>query len=131
MVMGILMRRGDSMSDARGRPGLVSVNTGRVMSGDLPSVAFISGDWNTTASPPEANGCAYYRQVLPCRALQGVGFDAVAGLPRPHDPAGIGLAKDDGALFGFDVSVYKLMMHRACRTCSRDAGSGSGRRCRY
>jgi hypothetical protein len=113
MVMGITMRRGDSMSDARGRPGLVSVNTGRVMSGDLPSVAFISGDWNTTASPPEANGCAYYRQVLPCRALQGVGFDAVAGLPRPHDPAGIGLAKDDGALFGFDVSVYKLMMHQS------------------
>jgi hypothetical protein len=24
---------------------------------------------------------------------------------------GIGLAKDDGALFGFDVNVYKLMMH--------------------
>jgi len=75
------------------------------------SIAFISGDWNNQTDPPEANGCAYYRQVLPCRLLTDMGYDAMVGQPRPHDPMGIGLAKDDGALFGFDINVYKLMMH--------------------
>jgi hypothetical protein len=77
----------------------------------LPSIAFISGDWNNQTDPPEANGCAYYRQVLPCRLLTGMGFDAMVGQPRPHDPEGIGLAHEDGALFGFDINVYKLLMH--------------------
>ena len=81
------------------------------MSDELPSIAFISGDWNTQVNPPEPNGCAYYRQVLPCKLLQDQGFDAMVGQPRPHDPMGIGLAKDDGALFGFDINIYKLMMH--------------------
>lgn len=75
------------------------------------SIAFISGDWNNQTDPPEANGCAYYRQVLPGRLLEQQGYDVMVGQPRPHDPMGIGLAKDDGALFGFDVNVYKLMMH--------------------
>lgn len=75
------------------------------------SVAFISGDWNNQVDPPEPNGCAYYRQVLPCRLLTELGYEAFVGQPRPHEPAGIGLAKDDGALFGFDINVYKLMMH--------------------
>lgn len=81
------------------------------MSDDLPSVAFISGDWNNQVDPPEANGCAYYRQVLPGRLLEERGFDVMVGQPRPHDPMGIGLAHEDGALFGFDINVYKLMMH--------------------
>lgn len=76
-----------------------------------PSIAFISGDWNTQVTPPEPNGCAYYRQVLPCQLLSEMGYDASVGLPRPHDPMGIGLAHEDGALFGFDINVYKLMMH--------------------
>ena len=75
------------------------------------SVAFMSGDWNNQVDPPEPNGCAYYRQVLPCRLLTELGYEAFVGQPRPHEPAGIGLAKDDGALFGFDINVYKLMMH--------------------
>lgn len=76
-----------------------------------PSIAFISGDWNNQVDPPQANGCAYYRQVLPCQLLTGMDYDAMVGQPRPHDDAGIGIAKDDGGLFGFDISVYKLMMH--------------------
>ena len=101
------------MNVASGLTVVVSVSTrqGKRMGDELPSVAFISGDWNNQVDPPEANGCAYYRQVLPCRLLEGMGFDAMVGQPKPHEPMGIGLAKDDGALFGFDISVYKLMMH--------------------
>jgi len=75
------------------------------------SIAFISGDWNNQVDPPEANGCAYYRQVLPGRLLAEMGYEALVGQPRPVDDHGIGMAKDDGALFGFDISVMKLMMH--------------------
>lgn len=80
------------------------------------SVAFISGDWNNQADPPEPNGCAYYRQVLPCRLLKELGYDASVGQPRPYDPMGIGLAHEDGALFGFEINVYKLMMHASVPT---------------
>ena len=75
------------------------------------SAAFISGDWNVTTDPPSPNGCAYYRQVLPATLLKNMGYDVLVGQPRPHDPEGIGLAYEDGALFGFDINVYKLMMH--------------------
>jgi len=75
------------------------------------SIAFISGDWNNQVDPPEPNGCAYYRQVLPCQLMQEQGYDTLVGQPRPHDTMGIGLAKDDGALFGFDINIFKLMMH--------------------
>ena len=81
------------------------------MSDELPSAAFISGDWNNQTNPPMANGCAYYRQVLPATLLKSMGYDVLVGQPRPHDPMGIGLAHEDGALFGFDINVYKLMMH--------------------
>jgi len=77
------------------------------------SVAFISGDWNNQVDPPSPNGCAYYRQVLPARVMAAAGVDVSVGQPRPHEPMGIGLAHEDGALFGFDVNVYKLMMHQS------------------
>lgn len=81
------------------------------MSDEPLSAAFISGDWNNQVSPPTPNGCAYYRQVLPGQLLASMGYDVLVGQPRPHDPMGIGLAHEDGALFGFDINVYKLMMH--------------------
>jgi len=79
----------------------------------LRSVAFISGDYNTNVNPPMPNGCAYYRQVLPSRLLKDRGWDVQAGLPRVHPEQGVGVAYEDGALFNFDVSVFKLFMHRS------------------
>jgi hypothetical protein len=77
-----------------------------------PSIAFISGDWNNATDPPEANGCAYYRQVLPAAQLGRLGWeDVMVGQPEPHPEHGIGLKYQDGALFGFDVIQVKLLMH--------------------
>lgn len=77
----------------------------------MPSVAFICSDWVTQLDPPEPNGCAYMRQVLPARVLPAFGWETAVGLPRVHNERGIGLAHLDGALFGWDVNVFKLMMH--------------------
>jgi hypothetical protein len=43
--------------------------------------------------------------------LNEIGFDVTVGRPQPHEQMGIGVAYKDGALFGFDISVFKLMMH--------------------
>lgn len=79
----------------------------------MRSIAFISGDYNTKVDPPIPNGCAYYRQVLPARLLGERDWDVQVGLPRVHPEQGVGIAYEDGALFGFDVSVFKLFMHRS------------------
>lgn len=50
---------------------------------------------------------------LPSQQLTKLGWDVGIGLPRSHDERGIGLAHDDGAFFGWDISVFKLMMHEA------------------
>ena len=111
-MKGKRKKRSSVTRNANGPTVAASVSTPQeAESTSSVSVAFISGDWNTQVDPPEPNGCAYYRQVLPCRLLSEMGYDAMVGQPRPHDPMGIGLAKDDGALFGFDVNVYKLLMH--------------------
>jgi hypothetical protein len=79
-----------------------------------PSVAFISGDWNNQVSPPEANGCAYYRQVLPAAQLGRLGWeDVLVGQPVPNSEHGIGLQYQDGALYGFDTIQIKLIMHQS------------------
>ena len=77
----------------------------------MPSAAFITGDYALNAPTPEPNGCAYYRLALPSRELQKLDWDTAMGLPRVHPERGIGVAHEDGAFFGFDVSVFKLLMH--------------------
>lgn len=105
-------KRSGSTRAVNGPTGAASASTRQGTSDTLGgSAAFISGDWNNHVNPPEPNGCAYYRQVLPCRLLEELGYDVSVGQPRPYDPMGIGLAHEDGALFGFDINVYKLMMH--------------------
>lgn len=108
-------KRSGSTQGANGLTVDVPVSTRQEPSvtSDSTSIAFISGDWNTSVEPPEPNGCAYYRQVLPCALLSSMGYDALVGQPRPYEPMGIGLAKDDGGLFGFDINVYKLLMHQS------------------
>lgn len=78
----------------------------------MPSAAWISGDWATT-DPPEPNGCTWYRMVLPAREVKDHGWDIGVGQPRVSEEYGIGLAHEDGMLTGWDVSVFKLLMHRS------------------
>jgi hypothetical protein len=51
--------------------------------------------------------------VLPSRQLAALGWDTGVGLPRIHPKKGFGLAHEDGAFFGWDVNVFKLMMHES------------------
>ena len=85
----------------------------------MPSVAFITGDFDMSASPPQPNGCAWYRCVLPSREVQKYGWETAVGLPRVNEEQGIGVAHEDGMLVGWDVSVFKLMMHRVVPTVFR------------
>lgn len=78
----------------------------------MPSAAFITGDFDTNSNPPQPNGCAYYRCVLPARQLPKYGWETAVGMPRVHPDTGIGVAHEDGMLIGWDVSVFKLMMHQ-------------------
>jgi len=92
----------------------------------MTTAAFITGDYALHVKKPEPNGCAHYRMVLPSRELQKSGWDTVMGLPREHPEGGIGVAYEDGALFGFDMSIYKLMMHETVPThfkIMQDSGS--------
>ena len=78
----------------------------------MPSAAFITGDFTLREDgPPLPNGCAWYRMVLPSRQIQKHGWDTGVGLPRVNPDKGIGIAHDDGVLVGWDVSVFKLLMH--------------------
>lgn len=77
----------------------------------MPSAAWISGDWATNTDPPEPNGCTWYRMVLPARQLKDYGWEIGIGQPRMNDE-GIGLAYEDGMLTGWDVSIFKLLMHK-------------------
>lgn len=105
-------KRSSGTRAANGPTAAASASTRREReSTSSVSIAFISGDWNNEVSPPEANGCAYYRQVLPGQLLARMGYEALVGQPRPLDSVGIGIAEGDGGLFGFDISVMKLMMH--------------------
>lgn len=77
----------------------------------MPSAGFISTDFAMQHDPPVANGCTWYRCVLPAEALALQGWNVAVGMPRDHPDKGIGIAHEDGAYFGFDVSVFKLLMH--------------------
>ena len=78
----------------------------------MPSAAWISTDWAQT-DPPEPNGCTWYRMVLPAREVKKHGWEIGIGHPRVSEDGGIGLAYEDGMLTGWDVYVFKLLMHAA------------------
>jgi len=78
----------------------------------VPSAAFITADFAENTDPPQPNGCAWYRLVLPSRALAKLGWDTAVGMPRASLEHGIGVAYEDGMLTGWDISVMKLLMHR-------------------
>lgn len=78
----------------------------------MPSAAFVTADFATDVDPPEPNGCAWYRLVLPSRVLAKMGWETGVGMPRASLEHGIGLAYEDGMLTGWDITVTKLLMHR-------------------
>lgn len=79
----------------------------------MPSAGFISTDFAINVDPPVPNGCTWYRMVLPSRQLTALGWDIAVGLPRVHPEKGFGVAHEDGAFFGWDVNVFKLLMHES------------------
>lgn len=79
----------------------------------MPSVAFVTTDFNNNVQPAEPNGCTWYRMVLPARELETLGWETVVGQPRMANDYGVGVAYKDGMLTGYDVTVTKLIMHKA------------------
>ena len=79
----------------------------------MPGVAFVTTDFNNNIQPPEPNGCAWYRMVLPARELEELGWETVVGQPRLATDYGVGVAYKDGMLTGYDATVTKLIMHKA------------------
>jgi glycosyltransferase involved in cell wall biosynthesis len=84
----------------------------------VPSVAFVSDDFAVVDSRLVPNGCAWYRCVLPGRALGSLGWEVGIGWPAINEDFGVGLAhKDDQGqdrmMVGWDVIVLKLVMHKA------------------
>jgi hypothetical protein len=85
----------------------------------MPSVGFITADFNSHVDPPIPNGCAWYRMALPSRQLAALGWSTGFGLPRSHAERGFGIAHEDGAYFGWDISVFKLIMHESTQSLFR------------
>ena len=79
----------------------------------MPTIAFITGDFNTSRGTPEPNGCAYYRMFLPSGVLRERGLDVSFGMPVSSPEQGLGIGADNGAYFGWDITVLKLMMHES------------------
>ena len=77
----------------------------------MQSVGMMTPDFNMHTDPPTPNGCAYYRMALPAQQLADRGVSLVFGVPVFHNEWGYGIQEGDGGFFGFDVAVFKLMMH--------------------
>ena len=77
----------------------------------MPSVAWVTADFALHVDPPQPNGCAWYRMVLPSRQVTKLGWETAVGIPIASED-GIGVAHGDGGYFGFDVTVMKLLMNR-------------------
>lgn len=79
----------------------------------MPNVAWISADYSQLVDPPEPNGCTWYRCVLPSREVAKHGIDTGVGMPAANPELGMGIAYEDGMLAGWDINVFKLLMHES------------------
>lgn len=77
----------------------------------MRNVAFISSDYGPQ-SPPEPNGCTWYRCILPAQELQKRGWDTSVGMPGASEKLGLGITYKDGMLAGWDINIFKLLMHQ-------------------
>lgn len=76
----------------------------------MKKISFISGDYTVTPDSIIANGCTYYRQVLPASLLKK-NNDVKIGTPLADPSAGIGVFQNGEAFFDAEISVFKLLMH--------------------
>jgi len=79
-----------------------------------PSVCFLTFDWAKLEPPLVPNGCAWYRCVLPAEELKKHGWFVGVGLPAWTSDQRFGLLTEPTqALSGWDVLVFKLVMHQS------------------
>jgi hypothetical protein len=80
---------------------------------DKHNVAFLTFDWAWGTKPLQPNGCGWYRCLLPSRELKKHGWGTGMGFPGFNDEHGFGLmVEDNRAIHGWDVIVFKLIMHQ-------------------
>jgi glycosyltransferase involved in cell wall biosynthesis len=78
-----------------------------------PNIAFLTFDWSWGTKPLQPNGCAWYRCLLPSNELKKHGFGTGIGFPGFNEEHGFGLmVEDNKAIHGWDVIVFKLIMHQ-------------------
>jgi len=76
------------------------------------SIAFLTTDFSKSKSI-QANGCAWYRCVMPGKELAKRGFEIAVAIPDYDENHGFGaLISEDKRMFDWDVVVFKLIMHR-------------------
>jgi len=80
---------------------------------DKVNIAFLTFDWAWGTKPLQPNGCAWYRCLLPSRELKNFNWGTGIGFPGFNDEHGFGLMVEDSrAIHGWDVIVFKLIMHK-------------------
>jgi hypothetical protein len=80
---------------------------------DTPNIAFLTFDWSWGTKPLQPNGCGWYRCLLPSRELKSHGWGTGMGFPGFNEDHGFGLmVEDDRAIHGWDIIVFKLIMHQ-------------------
>ncbi len=78
-----------------------------------PTIGYLTTDWAWGTDPLQPNGCAWYRCVLPGTELEKRGWVTGVGIPGFNDRDGFGLLTGQSkAIHGWDIIVFKLIMHR-------------------
>lgn len=78
-----------------------------------PSIGFLTTDWSWGTDPLQMNGCAWYRCKLPGDQLVKRGWKCAVGMPGWNEKHGFGmLAENNTAVHGWDIVVFKLIMHK-------------------
>lgn len=78
-----------------------------------PTVGYLTTDWAWGTNPLQPNGCAWYRCVLPGMELEKRGWVTGVGMPGFNERDGFGLLTgQSNAIHGWDIIVFKLIMHR-------------------
>lgn len=78
------------------------------------TVCFLTYDWAFGSDPLEANGCNWYRCILPALELRKHGWIADVGFPGYNKEHGFGLLRpDESSVHGWDIIVFKLVMLRS------------------
>jgi hypothetical protein len=78
----------------------------------MASLGMITTDFAPGTDPLLPNGCAHYRMRLPAEQMAARGAEIIFGTPVHHSELGYGVEHEGGGLFGFEVAMFKLMMHQ-------------------